>query len=324
MGVPAAYLPFSTPFGDASAEWVREMLIRCFARVSQAQGMIGNSFEALEQGIIEELTQRLEEQQSLAERNCRWPRSFRMVGPLVVDGTLYRIGGEKVSQLSGTSFWREEVAECKDWLDKQPVGSVVYVAFGSMKVLTASQVQEVLLGVAASGQRFLMVVRKNAILSTETSVNQSTSRVPLEEALPPGFLESIKERCKLVQWAPQTLVLAHPSVGGFFSHCGWNSTLESLCCGVPILGWPWIMDQTSNCWMLSHVWKVGLALECNEANQTAKDKVEAGIRQLMEGSLAESLRAQAMKIRDQAREAARMNQGLLSLAQEIHLLTGNS
>ncbi|KAH7446906.1 hypothetical protein KP509_01G081300 [Ceratopteris richardii] len=247
-----------------------------------------------------------------------------MVGPLVVDGTLYRIGGEKVSQLSGTSFWREEVAECKDWLDKQPVGSVVYVAFGSMKVLTASQVQEVLLGVAASGQRFLMVVRKNAILSTETSVNQSTSRVPLEEALPPGFLESIKERCKLVQWAPQTLVLAHPSVGGFFSHCGWNSTLESLCCGVPILGWPWIMDQTSNCWMLSHVWKVGLALECNEANQTAKDKVEAGIRQLMEGSLAESLRAQAMKIRDQAREAARMNQGLLSLAQEIHLLTGNS
>ncbi|KAH7446910.1 hypothetical protein KP509_01G081500 [Ceratopteris richardii] len=326
MGVPIAYLPFTTPFGDAAAQKVREMLTQCFDRVSQAQGIIGNSYEALEQGILEELTQRLKQQQPNAEQNRRWPRSFRTVGPLVVEGTLYGIGGEKVTELSGTSFWREEVAECKEWLDKQPVASVVYVAFGSLKVLTASQVQEVLLGMAASGHRFLMVVRRNAVRSKALTAETFGSQfgVALEEALPPGFLESIQERCKLVAWAPQTMVLAHPSVGGFFSHCGWNSTLESLCCGVPILGWPWLMDQMSNCWLLSDVWKVGLLLECNEANETTKEKVEIGIRKLMEGSLAERLRAQAMKIKDQAREAARMNHGVLSLAQEIHLLACNS
>ncbi|KAH7446913.1 hypothetical protein KP509_01G081700 [Ceratopteris richardii] len=327
-GVPIQYLPFGTPMGDAGAEWLRKFMTECWDRVSQAQGVIGNSFEALEEDILEGLAQRLKEVERHAEDARRWPRSFRLVGPLVVDGILSgraEEADETNEQISGTSFWKEEVTECIDWLDKQPVASVVYVAFGSLTVLTTAQVQEVLLGLAASGQKFLMVLRNDAIISkplsrTESSDMALPTRLPVEEALPSGFLELYQERCKLVPWAPQALVLAHPSVGGFFSHCGWNSTLESLCCGVPILGWPWLMDQTSNCWLVSDVWRVGLRLSCDEANQTTKEEVEDGVRKLMEGSLAESLRARASKIRDQAREAARTNHIIVSLAKEIHHL----
>lgn len=121
---------------------------------------------------------------------------------------------------------------CLQWLDKQPDGSTLYISFGSVAILSLTQLHELALGLEASGQRFLLVVR-----STQDA----------DSLLPEGFEERTKERGFVVNgWAPQLWVLSHDSVGGFLTHCGWNSSLESICRGVPMLTWPIQAEQAMN------------------------------------------------------------------------------
>ncbi|XP_055811407.1 beta-D-glucosyl crocetin beta-1,6-glucosyltransferase-like [Solanum dulcamara] len=119
-----------------------------------------------------------------------------------------------------------EETELIQWLGKKKEHSTVYVSFGSEYVLTKEEMEEVAHGLELSNVHFIWVVR---FPSGEQVVN-------LEEALPQGFLESIGERGRIVEgWAPQARILKHPSIGAFVSHCGWNSTLESIEFGVPII-----------------------------------------------------------------------------------------
>ncbi|KAI5079678.1 hypothetical protein GOP47_0005157 [Adiantum capillus-veneris] len=321
-----ADLPFECPFGKRGLEWMRDALLVRFNSMGEARGVICNSFEALELHIFKALTLEFQQGAPHPQYNHCWPRSnFRLVGPLVPRAILHDAAEEikgNVDELrSGGSFWKEEVQECKDWLDAQPAGSVLFVAFGSIMSLSVSQVQEVAKGLEASGQKFLWVLRDKATVATSSEdFDVKPEFVPVEEALPEGFMElQNQQQCKVVSWAPQALVLSHPAVGGFFSHCGWNSTLESLCCGVPLLGWPWLMDQATNCWLASHVWKVGLTLQRYEDNQTSRKFVESGVRRLMEGPIANSLRAKAKHLRALAREAAQRDGDtvLSSLVKEI-------
>ncbi|KAI5079685.1 hypothetical protein GOP47_0005164 [Adiantum capillus-veneris] len=319
-----ADLPFECPFGKRGLEWMRVLLLERFNRMGEARGVISNSFEALEPHVFKALTLEFQQGAPHPPYNHCWPRSnFRPVGPLVPSAILNDAGeaiqGNAHELRSGGSFWEEEVQECKDWLDTQSAGSVLFVAFGSLMSLSVSQVQEVAKGLEASGQKFLWVLRDEAITATtsERFNHAKHELVAVGEALPEGLQN--QQQCKVVSWAPQALVLSHPAVGGFFSHCGWNSTLESLCCGVPLLGWPWLMDQVTNCWLASHVWKVGLTLQRYEDNQTSRQFVESGVRQLMEGAIANSLRAKAKHIRALAREAG--DTVLSSLVEEISSLS---
>ncbi|KAH7446918.1 hypothetical protein KP509_01G081900 [Ceratopteris richardii] len=294
-------------------DWMEEVLLECVNRIAEAKlGVLCNTTVALEENVLQVLHSRIRKGESTHHN-----RFFRMIGPLVTNAAAEH-------KASRASFWQEERDECMEWLDKQPPASVVYVAFGSLKVLTLPQLHEVLLGLIASSHRFLMVVRPNTVVSESYGMSdiyweaQDGDVVPLEKALPPGFSSPDQQRLyKIVSWAPQTWVLEHPSVGGFFSHCGWNSTLESLWCGVPILGWPWIMDQVTNCWLLSSVWNVGISLQCNERGEASRNEVESGVRQLMGGAATDKLRAQAREIKDKIREAALHNQEITSLVEEI-------
>ncbi|KAK9052476.1 hypothetical protein SSX86_029105 [Deinandra increscens subsp. villosa] len=129
-------------------------------------------------------------------------------------------------------FWQEDLT-CLAWLDQQSACSVIYIAFGSFTDFNQTQFEELALGLELSNRVFLWVVRPG--MTKEAS-----------PAYPDGFMDRVESRGRIVSWAPQQKVLAHPSVACFISHCGWNSTLEGLTNGLPFLCWPYFADQFYN------------------------------------------------------------------------------
>eukprot|EP01018_Ginkgo_biloba_P035970 Gb_19125 [translate_table: standard] len=192
------------------------------------------------------------------------------------------------SGYSSTSMWEED-RNCLQWLDTQKPASVLYVSFGSIAVKSQQQLHEIALGLEGSEQPFLWVIRSD-IADGESMV------------LPEGFEDRTKDRALLVEWAPQMKVLSHPSVGGFLTHNGWNSTLESISMGVPMIGWPYFADQSLNCRFAKDVWKVGLDMNTvmddgDEQILVRKEKVEKLVRTLMKEPQGHELRKRAQKLK---------------------------
>ncbi|TVU39879.1 hypothetical protein EJB05_13323, partial [Eragrostis curvula] len=136
---------------------------------------------------------------------------------------------------------------CLSWLDAHRPRSVLYVSLGSVARIDRAVFQEMAAGLAASGVPFLWVLRPGFLRDAGD-----------EQGAPPLLPEGHKG--KLVSWAPQREVLAHRSIGGFWTHCGWNSMMETICAGVPVLAQPCFADQTVSARYVTHRWGVGLAL----------------------------------------------------------------
>ncbi|KAJ7964157.1 Glycosyltransferase [Quillaja saponaria] len=159
------------------------------------------------------------------------------------------------------------------WLDDQSPSSVVFLCFGSLGSFGPSQVREIALGIQGSGCRFLWAMRMSP--SKETPQNM----------LPEGFLEWMKDKGMICEWAPQVEVLDHKAIGGFVSHCGWNSILESLWFGVPIVTWPMYAEQHLNAFMM--VKELGLAVELRldyrmGVDLVMADEIEKAVKHLMD------------------------------------------
>ena len=124
----------------------------------------------------------------------------------------------------------------------QPSESVIYVSFGSGGTLSKSQIAELAWGLELSQQRFIWVVRPpidNDVHGSYFSNTHDEIETPNYNYLPEGFVTQTHKMGMLVPtWAPQEMILAHKSVGGFLTHCGWNSVLESILNGVPMIAWP--------------------------------------------------------------------------------------
>ncbi|KAI4303408.1 hypothetical protein MLD38_039043 [Melastoma candidum] len=243
---------------DEAYRWV----LHHTKRYPLAQGILENSFEELEPGPLK----------YLLGDNPSLPPVYP-VGPLV-------------NMEPPSSADNGKSSECLKWLDEQPHGSVLYVSFGSGGTLSTEQMDELAHGLEMSGQRFLWVVRSpNDTVANATyfSVNNG-QREPLE-FLPSGFLERTKERGLVVaSWAPQAQVLAHGSTGGFLTHCGWNSTLESVVNGVPLIAWPLYAEQKMNAAMLTRDIKVALRAGAEgESGVVRRGEIERAVRGLMEG-----------------------------------------
>lgn len=140
---------------------------------------------------------------------------------------------------------------CMSWLDSQPSKSVIYVSFGSVAVITRHELMEFWYGLVNSKKRFLWVARPDMVAGEGDAY-----RNILEE-----LLEGTKEMGYMVGWAPQKEVLEHPALGGFMTHSGWNSTLESIVAGVPMICWPRHADQPVNSRFVSEVWKLGVEMK---------------------------------------------------------------
>lgn len=129
------------------------------------------------------------------------------------------------------------------WLDLQPDSSVVFLCFGSFGSFSNEQVKEIANAIERSRQRFLWSLRRPP---GEGKIESPGEYDNFEHVLPEGFLNRTSEIGKVMGWAPQVTVLSHPAVGGFVSHCGWNSTLESIWYGVPMATWPLYAEQQVN------------------------------------------------------------------------------
>ncbi|KAL5723115.1 hypothetical protein ACHQM5_006552 [Ranunculus cassubicifolius] len=204
------------------------------------------------------------------------PSAFTLIPNLKLIGPLFA-----TSRLA--NFWPED-STCLKWLDQQPHGSVIYVAFGSFAVLDKRQFEELALGLELSGIRFLWVVRPDLTKDCE-------------DVYPDGFEARVGTRGQMVGWAPQRSVLAHPSVGGFLTHCGWNSTMEALCSGVPLLCWPYFADQKFNRSYISDVWKIGLILNPDEDGFMTKEEVQTKVVEVLGD---EEIRTKALKYKEMA------------------------
>lgn len=169
------------------------------------------------------------------------------------------------------------------WLDKRAPKSVLYVSFGSVAAMDGRKLLEVASGLANSTQPFLWVIRPGLIKSSKWL-----------EMLPNGFLEATRDRGYIVKWAPQQEVLSHPSVGGFWTHCGWNSCLESCCEGVPMICSPFFGDQLVNARYVNDVWQIGINLE----RGLERGEIENAIRKLMAEREGEEMRERAMALKE--------------------------
>ena len=200
------------------------------------------------------------------------------IGPLLLSNQLDHDSG---------NLWPEDLT-CLSWFDEQPTGSVIYVAFGSIAILSQHQFNELALGLKLVGRPFLWVVRSDF-----------TNGISVAEYLD-GFIERVAENGKIVSWAPQEEVLAHPSVACFLSHCGWNSTLNGLSMGVPFLCWPFFGDQLLNQNCICNKWKVGLELKPDENGLVSKHGIKKKIKKLVSD---DDIKENAEKLRDMARNS---------------------
>ena len=176
---------------------------------------------------------------------------------------------------SSNSLWEEDKT-CIPWLDRQPLKSVIYVSFGSLVVIKKDELTEFWYGLVNSGSHFLWVMRSDSL-----------PREDREGQTPAELLEGTKKRGLLVSWAPQEEVLAHPAVGAFLTHSGWNSTLKGITAGVPMICWPRFADQQINSRFMSHVWKLGIDMK----DTCDRIMIEKMVRNLMEEKRAEFMKS---------------------------------
>uniref|UniRef100_A0A7C9AU88 Uncharacterized protein n=1 Tax=Opuntia streptacantha TaxID=393608 RepID=A0A7C9AU88_OPUST len=153
--------------------------------------------------------------------------------------------------------------------------------------MTDDQFAEFAWGLANSNHPFLWITRPDLITGDST-------------VLPPEFLKKTKNRGLITSWCNQEQVLAHPAIGGFLTHCGWNSTLESICNGIPMICWPFFAEQQTNCWFCCKKWGIGMEIDAN----VERGVVERQVRELMEGQKGKEMRKKAEEWKRYAQEAA--------------------
>ncbi|MBA0618394.1 hypothetical protein Godav_027753 [Gossypium davidsonii] len=167
--------------------------------------------------------------------------------------------------------------KCVEWLDTHDLASVLYISFGSQNTVSRSQMMELAIGLEKSWTPFIWVIRPPLGFDLKAEFRS--------EWLPEGFEARMKESNQgllVKNWAPQLEILSHKSTGAFLSHCGWNSTMESLSQGVKIIGWPMAAEQAFNSKMLVDEMGVSVELTRGVQSSISSEKVKEVIGIVME------------------------------------------
>ncbi|XP_038725203.1 7-deoxyloganetin glucosyltransferase-like [Tripterygium wilfordii] len=238
-------------------------------RANEASAIILHTFEALEGEVLDGLS-------------TIFP-AVNAVGPLQL--LLNQKNEDSSLNSVGWNLLKEE-PECLEWLDYKEPNSVIYVNFGSIAVMSKEQLIEFAMGLANSNHYFLWIIRPDQVRGNS-------------EIFPTVFKEKTRDRGFIASWCAQEEVLNHPSVGGFLTHCGWNSILESLYAGVPMLCSPMFGDQPTNCRFACVEWGIGMEI----SSDAKRDEVEKLVRELMEGEKGKQLKCNVMEWKRMAEEA---------------------
>ncbi|KAL9246017.1 hypothetical protein vseg_019601 [Gypsophila vaccaria] len=283
--VPTAVVPY----GFKDKEYMCEVLLNLGRRFREMKGILVNTYVELEPLVMHALWE--------DHGSQGIPRVFP-VGPTLVLGDKGRGGPD-----SG-----EEKNEVIQWLDGQPESSVVFLCFGSCGCFDEEQVKEIANGLDRSGYRFLWALRLFPREGAQrTTLNEKESFL---EVLPEGFIERTAHKGKVIGWVPQVEVLAHPATGGFVSHCGWNSTLESMWFGVPMATWPLGAEQQLTAFQL--VKEARLAVEIRMDYNVdwpagkgnfivTTEEIEKGVKKLM--SMDKKMKENVKKMSEEGRKA---------------------
>ncbi|OMO55937.1 UDP-glucuronosyl/UDP-glucosyltransferase [Corchorus capsularis] len=200
------------------------------------------------------------------------------------------------TSIGGDIFKVSKEKKEMEWLNSKPKSSVIYVSFGSLAVLSKAQIEEIAKGLLETGRPFLWVIR-------EDGTEQKTGE---EKGL--SCEEELEKQGMIVPWCSQVEVLSHRSVGCFVTHCGWNSTFESLVCGVPMVTFPQVSDQPTNSKLVEDVWKTGVRLTKNEEGLVEGCEIKRCLELVMGGGeRGEEIRKNAKKLKELTREGAKEN-----------------
>ncbi|KAL2324221.1 hypothetical protein Fmac_023279 [Flemingia macrophylla] len=246
-----------------------KVLKEVFQHANKIKWFLANSFHHLEKEAIASM-----------DEVC----PITTVGPLVPPSLV----GQEETEDVGLEMWRAGES-CMEWLNQQAPSSVIYVSFGSLLEFSSKELESIAKALKNSSKPFLWV-NKGVDREQEEQVVQ----------LLKGLVEKRKERGMVVSWCPQTKVLSHPAIACFLTHCGWNSILEAITTGTPMVAWPKWTDQPTNAKLISDVFRLGVRLAPDAEGFVAAEEVERAFQRIF---AAAEFRSNASELKRAAREA---------------------
>ncbi|KAJ1443626.1 UDP-glycosyltransferase family, conserved site [Sesbania bispinosa] len=247
-----------------------DLLVGQFSNIHKADWILCNSFYEMEKEV--------------ADWTMKIWSKFRTIGPSIP--SMFLDKRLKDDEDYGIAQFKSSTSEeCMEWLGGKPKRSVVYISFGTMAVLNEEQIQEVACCLRDSGYYFFWVVKG------------------FEETKLPKDFGKKSEKGLIVTWCSQLKVLAHEAIGCFVTHCGWNSTLEALSLGVPIIAMPQWSDQGTNAKHIVDVWKSGIRAPFDEKRIVRQDALKHCIHEIMESEKGKETRSNAIQWKNLAIEA---------------------
>ncbi|KAA0043606.1 zeatin O-glucosyltransferase-like [Cucumis melo var. makuwa] len=189
---------------------------------------------------------------------------------------------------------------CMSWLDQQEPRSVMYISFGTTTTVEDKQIKEIAIGLARSHQKFIWVIRdadKGDIFHDDNDKKPK---------LPEGYNDLIGDRGLVIrEWAPQLEILSHWATGGFMTHCGWNSCMESMTMGVPMAAWPMHSDQPRNTVLVTAILRVGVVVKDWDQGEEVVSAltVEEAVKRLIVSEEGAEIRMNAMRVGEAVRRS---------------------